>query len=390
MHILHISPYYAPAYAYGGVVSALEGMAQALAARGHSIAILTTDILDRSGGRATPAYEKQGPIEIRRVPNLLPGLRSAANLSTPLRLRTELQALLPRVDVVHLHEFRSVEALLSLPAAHRAGVPVLLSPHGTLIYETGRGTLKRLWDSLLSPGLAKSVDHVLALTSQEEADARALWDRLGADQTRFSVVPNGVDPAPFAHLPERQQARARWALGAGPVLLFLGRLHERKGILTLLRAFQVAGVPDAQMLIAGPDEGMLPALKAVADERVIFAGYLQGDERLAAFAAADLFALPAVGEGLSVAALEAMAAGLPVLLSPGCNLPEAETAGAGRIVPPTMAALSEALRELLPDAAKRAAMGQAARALVESRFSWEVVAAQLEAAYTGAIQNPDA
>jgi len=111
-------------------------------------------------------------------------------------------------------------------------------------------------------------------------------------------------------------------------------------------------------------------------------GYLEGALRGGALAAAALFVLPSYGgEGLSMAALEAMAAGLPVLLSPACNLPEVETAGAGVIVAPETNILAAAIRALLTDEGRRAQMGAAARTLVERKFTWDRVAAAYEALY---------
>jgi poly(glycerol-phosphate) alpha-glucosyltransferase len=126
------------------------------------------------------------------------------------------------------------------------------------------------------------------------------------------------------------------------------------------------------------------------DERIALTGYLGGQDRLAAFAAADLLALPAVGEGLPMVVLEAMAAGLPVIISPGCHLPEVPAYNAGLEVEPTVEPLAAALRDLLTDARKRTAMGQAARRLVHTRFTWDHVAEQLEVAYKGAIKSSEA
>ena len=116
---------------------------------------------------------------------------------------------------------------------------------------------------------------------------------------------------------------------------------------------------------------MLPDLMKLAggDPRIVFAGYLEGDGRLGALAASDVFALPATGEGQPIAALEAMAAGLPVLLSPGCNLDEVEGAGAGYVVEATAEAFADGLRRLLGNEDERWRMGQRARRLAEERYS---------------------
>jgi glycosyltransferase involved in cell wall biosynthesis len=176
-------------------------------------------------------------------------------------------------------------------------------------------------------------------------------------------------------------------------VLFLGRLHERKGLHLLIPAFAEAVklAPDARLVIAGPDEGMLGPLRSQVDhfnlaQRAIFTGMLTGPDKFAALAAADLFALPAIGEGFSMAVLEAMACALPVILTPGCNFPEAQEAGAGIVVPRTIPDLSRALGDLLTNAARRASMGRAARDLVHARYTWPQVVAQLEDVYRAVVQ----
>ena len=80
-------------------------------------------------------------------------------------------------------------------------------------------------------------------------------------RVQFAVVPNGVDADEFAQLPGRAEFRARYGLGDVPVCLFLGRLHARKGVEVLVRAFKLANVPGARLVLAGPDEGMLTTLQ---------------------------------------------------------------------------------------------------------------------------------
>lgn len=391
MRILHITPYYAPAYAFGGVVRAVEGMARALARQGHDVTVLTTDALDHTARYTGPAEEIREGVRVVRVPNLSHPLRARLNLSTPPEMRRAAERLLPGMDVVHCHEFRTMENLLVLPIAERLGTLTVLSPHGTLTQSTGRSGFKRLWDRLLSPGIAQRIQHVIGLTQQEVESAAALWPTFGRRMmpTLFSVIPNGVDPQDFAPLPSGEDFRARYGLGAGPVVLFMGRLHPRKGVDVLARAFRQADVEGARLVIAGPDEGMIEALRPLLDARIILTGYLNTHERLEALAAADVFALPATGEGLSMAVLEALAAGLPVILSPGCNFPEAAACGAGLEVAPQVEPLAAALRSLLTDAPRRAAMGQHARHLIGERYTWDAVAAQLVAVYA-AHRQPEA
>lgn len=391
MRLLHVIPYYAPAWSYGGSVRAAADLTRALAAAGHTVHVLTTDTL--TPRERLPIYEEtiEG-VQVTRVRNRSNWLRGRLNLSSPVGIERAARRLIEthRIEIVHCHEVRTVENLRVTPVANRLGVPVMLSPHGTLPYETGRTSVKRLWDRALGRRLMPRFDRVIALTASEAADARAIWMGRGMSlpDAKIAIVPNGVHVADFTHLPDPAPFRARWDLGGGLVVLFLGRLHERKGLQFLIPAFAQAAetLPDARLLIAGPDEGMIDRLQAQVGEyrltgRVVFTGMLNGADKLAALAAADLFALPAVGEGFSMAVLEAMACGLPVLLTPGCNFPEVVDAGAGLVIAREVDALAGALRDLLVDDERRAVMGRAAREMVHMRYTWPQVVAQLEQVY---------
>jgi glycosyltransferase involved in cell wall biosynthesis len=381
VNLLHLTPYYAPAYAFGGVVRAVEGMAAALAERGHNVTVLTTDALSQTERYLDALDTVENGVRVVRVRNVSVWLRGRANLSTPLSMRRASRELVDGADLIHCHEFRTAENLLVTPIAVRMGKPLVLSPHGTLTTSTGRGAFKGWWDRLLSPAVARRFHTVVGLTAAESDEARGLWERFGA-HAQFAVVPNGVDLEAFSYLTGGDTFRARWGISEGEqVCLFLGRLHARKGVDVLIQAFKAANVPNSRLVIAGPDEGMLAGITPMLDERIIVTGYLDNQERLAALAAADVFALPATGEGLSMALLEAMAAALPVIISPGCNLAEVETYRAGRIVEPQVEPLAQALRAMLADENQRARMGKHARELVLERFTWARVAAQLEAVY---------
>jgi glycosyltransferase involved in cell wall biosynthesis len=386
MHILHVTPYYIPAYAFGGVVRSCEGMSRALVRRGHRVTVLTTDVLNQSQRGNSPSDEIVDGVRVVRARNTSMWLRKHANLSTPLAMSHRARQLLADVDVIHCHEFRTLENLLITPTAAAMQIPLVLSPHGTLTHETGRSALKAMWDELLSPGLAKRFRHVIGLSQAELKEVQELWASFGA-KTPFSAIPNGVDIQDYANLKGRVAFRERYYLGDAPVCLFMSRLHPRKGVAVLIEAFKAAAIDGARLVIAGPDEGMLDVIQPMFNEQVIYAGYLNGADRLAAFAGADMLALPAVGEGLPMVVLEAMASGLPVIISPGCNLPEVPAYGAGIQVEVALEPLRDALHMLLTDSTRRTKMGTAAQTLVAEKFTWDTVASQLEAVYQQVTQS---
>jgi glycosyltransferase involved in cell wall biosynthesis len=237
-----------------------------------------------------------------------------------------------------------------------------------------RSLKKRLYLSLLERPLLQHATTLIALTSAEAHSYRLL----GIDRP-CEVVPNGV------WVSEGSANRAllgNWNIrDEHKVILFLGRVHPLKGADTLLSAFAsvAARIRDAVLVLAGPDEfGLEQSYRAEArrlglEHRVIFTGMVEGEAKDALLARANLFCLPSVGEGFSMAVLEALATGVPVLLTPGCHFDEVEQAGAGRVVQKTPAAIAAAAVELLSDPSQLAAMASAGRELVRIRYGWDRV-----------------
>lgn len=391
MILLHVTPYFAPAWAFGGVCRAVTELARAQVASGHTVIVITTDARTRTT-RLPSGDDLVDGVRVIRMRNRSMIARARLNLSTPAGFRSIVRHALTThaVSLVHCHELRTVENLQLAALAGGTFPPLVLSPHGTLPHSTGRGHAKRLWDRLVGGRVLPRFDRVVALTEAEATDVCALWAAHGVPiaRDRVDVVPNGVDADLSTHLPSRASARVRWGLGDGPVVVFLGRLAARKGIPLLVSAF--AGLaherPAARLLIAGPDEGARAGVIAEVRRhglagQVVLTGLLDGDERLSALAAADVFALPAVGEGFSLAVLEAMACGLPVVLNYESSFPEAAMAGACLPVERTVSAWTTALRDLVVDPARRAAMGQRARDLVRTQYSWPRIAAQMDEVY---------
>ncbi|MBO9309857.1 MAG: glycosyltransferase [Chloroflexi bacterium] len=396
MNVLHVTPYYAPAWAFGGVARAVTDLAVAQVERGDVVRVLTTDIADLRGGRIATLDEMRDGVHVQRAPNLLPSLRARYNLSTPIGFTKLLRAALPQAQVVHLHEFRSLEALLTVRA--KPSAPIVLSLQGTLPVETGRSAAKRLWDRLFGRYTARHIAGVAAVTEIERAQVEAYWRRLKLPVPLVRVIPNAVGEDIWAGLAHPQLGediaalRRRFGIGNVPIVLFLGRLHERKGLQYLIPAFGEAlrSGADAHLLIAGADAGMLREVERLIaaqqlGERVTVAGLLTGRERIAALAAAEIFALPAVGEGLALAALEAAASGCALLLTEGCNMPEAAAHGAALIAERNVGALSRALQQLLESPNLRHSMGAAAQRWAENTFRWKKVAEQVAQLYAECI-----
>jgi glycosyltransferase involved in cell wall biosynthesis len=226
------------------------------------------------------------------------------------------------------------------------------------------------------------------LTEDEATDYR----RFGCKQP-IAVIPNGVniprcvDTACFLdRFPD---------LRGKKIVLFLGRLHHKKGLDILLHAWSslAADFKNARLVIAGPDSDQYQStLEALVEDykiagSVVFTGMLKGEMKWSALATAMGFILPSYSEGFSVAALEAMGMGLPVIVSSNCHLPEVRMANAGWVVNADAESVQDALVELLLNsAANNAEMGNHGRRLVQERYSWQRVAHQMAELY-GYVQG---
>lgn len=293
-----------------------------------------------------------------------------------------------RLDVLHLHGLWMYPSIAARTWTARTGRPCVISPHGMLDAWAlaHSGWKKRLAGRLYEDGNLRRAACLHALCGPE-LEAVRTCGLTGP----VCVIPNGVDlpPATRPHPPPwRRQLPSQ-----ARVLLYLGRLHPKKGVLELVQAWDetigtAEGADDWHLVVAGPGpKDYVDALHAAIGRsrqagRVRMVGPQFGDAKLATLAAADAFILPSWSEGLPMAALEAWAWQLPALLTDPCNLPEGFAAGAAMRIVPGPEGIAAGLRALLSMSDdRRRIMGRHGRSLVGDRFTWPAVAAQFDAVY---------
>lgn len=365
MRILHVVPTYLPATRYGGPIYAVHGLCRALAARGHEVSVFTTNV---DGPR-----DSDIPLD---VPVLLDGVRvryfhsEVRRLYVSRGLRRALQATMKDFDLVHLHSVFLWPACAAASEARRARVPYLISPRGMLVPELIRERsrlVKMAWLRLVERRTFARAQGVHVTSQRELDDAR----RVGLPLPRPFVIPNGIDIVPRPAVAREERT-----------IVYFGRLSWKKRIDVLIDALQ--RISEARLVIAGNDEeGLTPKLAerarhAGVGARVTFLGAIDPDARWELLARATVLALPSLSENFGNVVLEAMMMETPVVLTPSVGLaPDVLSAHAGIVTED----FGGSLRTLLDDPALRAELGRNGRALVESQFNWQTVAAQMEEAY---------
>jgi glycosyltransferase involved in cell wall biosynthesis len=303
-------------------------------------------------------------------------------------LARALQQEIKGVDLVHVHSLYFFHDLVSGHYCRLFGVPYLIQPHGSLdpfIYYHHRGRKRFMEWGFQNRAIRKASAMMFTTAEERELAAPFTFGTPGV------VVPLGIGADEFAMMPEPGSFRRRQPeIGDKRIILFFGRVNFKKGLDILAKAFGAVARrrQDVHLVIAGPDnEGWGARVRTWLGEegvlgRTTFTGMLLGPDKLAVLRDASMFVLPSYTENFGLAVIEAMAAGLPIIISDKVNIwREVESAGAGKVVPCEAGKFTEAILDLLdkPELAWR--MGQKGQALVRDEFHWPDIAVRLQETY---------
>jgi glycosyltransferase involved in cell wall biosynthesis len=377
--------------ANGGIFEAERRLQQSLA----SYQDIRVEVFGMEDGFSAQDLPGWGQIRARVFPVTGPsGFGYARSLSSSI-----IQS---GADVLYSAGLWKYPSLASLLWAKRTGKPLLVAPHGMMDPWALRHSLlkKRMAGLLYQNAQLRQAACIRALCESELKSIRAYGLK-----NPVCVIPNGID------LPVKSEGKnvvtgARELKEQGrKVLLYLGRIHPKKGLINLLKAWKGAiGAQSAigeewNLVIAGWDQGGHEGeLKSLAvdleiEDSVLFVGPQYGEAKAEFYRNCDAFTLPSFSEGLPVSILEAWSYGKPVLMTPECNLPEGVGAGAAICPTPTVEAIEQGLKRLaLMSEFERQAMGERGLRLVKERFMWSRVAHDMIAVYRwllGAANRPD-
>jgi poly(glycerol-phosphate) alpha-glucosyltransferase len=385
-----------PLFAVGGLYSTANGvawimrdLAAALGRIGAPVTVCAADCV----GRESIGHIFEPPTRwVTASGRWLGGLSLAPNLK-PI-----LEREIADVDVVHNHSLWMLPNCYSSRIAARLNKPVVITAHGTLepwaLANSG-------WKKRLVGWAFQNRDLKRAACIHVNSRAEAAGIRAYGLTQPIAIIPNGVDATFLGPLPGRERFELSLPQTAGKrIVLFMGRLHKKKGLEILIRAWAnlASQFPDWILVVAGPDNGFETRTRQLIQElnlaaSVLLTGNLQGKSKREALGAAELFVLPSFSEGFSMAVLEAMACGLPVLITFGCNFPEAATSGGAVAVEANVSGVEAGLRRLLSLGDRELQkMGCAARRLIATQYTWDRVAEQTMQLYcwlTGRGPRPE-
>ena len=358
--------------AHGGPSYTVPRLCQAIAMAGAEARLLSVAGADGCEIALDEDLGRCFPLDSARIP-VVRHLRRSSGLARALH------ELAPKVDVIHDHGLWLMPNVDAGRAALLAGKPFIVAPRGMLAPAAlafSRVKKRMVW-ALLQGEVVRRAACIHATSEQEHDEIRDF----GLNNP-IAIVPNGID------LPE-PAVRSISSITNDRTVLSLGRLHPKKGLDRLVRAWATveAANPDWRLRIVGPDElGYSGKLAALAVElkarRISFEKSIAGDAKIAAYQQADLFVLPTLNENFAITVAEALAVGTPVIATKGAPWRALESNGCGwwidHGVEPLAAALANAMamtREKLQ------AMGAKGRSWVSRDFSWDRVARDMLEVY---------
>lgn len=394
MRILHVIHSLDPRS--GGPSNVVRNLVRQQVAGGHRVAVLATTVQSIEpwapreqyvDGIMSDALLAEAEVYLGRAFGRRPPWSTYAY--TPqcrwwLRRRLDCDELRP--EVIHIHGLFSHLTSLAAGLARRHDVPYVLRPLGSLdtaCYRMGRRRLKDIFSRLF---LRKDLRGAACVhvTSALEAEELSRW----APDDKIRIIPNGAD---VPRLPAEEEAHLLLEkfpqLGGKEVVLFMSRVTAKKRPELLVEAIaELRGEGrDVVLLLAGTDDGRLALVRTTAarlglEEAVVYAGFLQGELKRAAFALARVMALPSLDENFGIAVIEAMAHAVPVLVTREVGSHVYVTgSGGGLVVDGNAGAIAGGLRTLLD--ADRGELGLRGRSYVEQNLTWPAIARQVEEVY---------
>jgi len=381
MKILQITPIFLEEF--GGVSTVVRHISKELA-KEHDVTVYTTVALGSkidNGPRFLDIYlDNYRVVAFSRSFN---GFLRDFYISTELdkAMKDNLKA----YDIVHIHSWRQYPSIVLRYYAKKYGVPYVLQAHGSLPRIMAWRRLKWFYDVLFGYRLLRDASKVVALSQVEAQQYKAM----GVTEEKIAIIPNGIDLSEYAKLPPKGAFKKKFNIDEDEkVVLYLGRIHESKGLGLLADAFSVVckDINNARLVVVGPDDGYAATFsRRISDleikGKVLLTGFVEKRDKLAALIDSDVFVTPRF-YGFPVTFLEACLAGCPIVTT--SNELNWIHNNVGYVVESSSIALAKAISNILRDEGTRERFRNNCKSAIKN-FDISTVVSQLEDTYKSVV-----
>ena len=379
MRLLQVTPSYKPAYGYGGTITSIGLLCEALTTEGVDVTVITTTA---NGIHELPTHCDK-PTLVEGVPVFyFPRWTKDHSHFSPTLLRW-LWSNVKNYDVVHIHSWWNLVALLSVLVCILRGVKPIVSPRGMLSTFTIQRKIRQFFHQTMGKWLLSNT-FLHATSRQESEEGLALLPNW-----QYTVLPNLLEMPQPTNLIETLKSNSQ-----DPIhLLFLSRLHPKKGLELLFDALKLVPFKWTLTIAGDGDAAYINTLKTKAkdlhiDLKINWLGWVEPIHRFAIFQAADVFVLPSHNENFANVVIESLVVGTPVLVSEHVGLADyVQDKNLGWVCRTTVKSLNEKLTEAYYQKAKRQQIAQRANTQIRQDFDPSVLAQQYLQMYKNSQQS---
>jgi len=390
MRVLQVINAFHPPYSSGGAAFVAHNISKALAKKGHEVTVFTTNVLSRNKlfcSKQNPNYSEE--VKVYYFKNVV--YKPSVHIYFSNELVRAIKKNIFDYDVVHVHEYRSYISWVVNHYSNKHKIPSILQAHGQLPRVGSWRRLKWIYDFFFGYRLLKDASKVIALSMVEAEQYRSM----GVLEEKIAIIPNGIDLSEYAELPPKGAFKKKFNIPEDKkIILYLGRIHKTKGVDLLVKAYAYlkneTNVKDVVLVIAGPDDGYLNEVKALARSLgvynlIVFTGFISSEDKLKALVDADVFVTPSF-YGFPMTFLEACSVGTPIVTTSLGDTLEWIDGKVGYVTQPTHHDLAKAIYRIISDDKLRRKFSRNCIKVVRSDFSLEKVVERLEKVYEEVVE----
>lgn len=392
MNILEVSNFFKPSWETGGVTKINYELSKNLVSRGHKVTVYTTD-----GYTSMLDVLKNQPVDVDGIEvyyfcNLFRFLVKKAKLPTPYHLPFVLRKQIKNFDIIHIHEHRTIAAAVVHYYAKKHKIPYVVQSHGSILKIGRMYTFKLLFDVVFGYKILRDASRMIAVSNIEINQ----YVQMGIPAGNIAIIPNGIDTTSIYKLYEKGTFRIKYGIHEKHIILFLGRLNERKGVDFLIKSFAQLRltIDDVILIIIGSDDGYRSEIenlinKLNINKNVKLIGYISDEDKSAAYLDADILVYPAVNEIFGLVPFEAIMCGTPVIVTDDCGCGDLiNNAKCGLLVKYNdVESLKNKMYLLLQDYKLRSNMVKNGQKYIRTQLTFEKSTFKLEQIYEDCLHN---
>ena len=399
MKILHVAHFFYPCLSAGGVVNASYQIASNQS-KDNEVKVISSDSCKERLKFPNGRYDVDvNGIKVDYFRNLSNGFKLKTMLDTPLGAPFKIRKDIKDYDIVHIHEHRQTLAILASYFARKNNIPYIVQAHGSVLPFFQKEGLKNLFDKVFGFKILHNASCVFALTEVEKEQ----YLKMGVDEDKIEIVPLGINLEEYENLPAYGKFRSKFNIDENDkLILFVGRIHEIKGLGLLIDAFNDLVNQDSEenslegnsednnedngysikLAIVGPDDGYLTELEDKIkeyslEENVIITGPLYNEEKREALADCDLFVMPSKYESFTTSGLEAMACSKPLVLTKNNHIHDWVDGNVGFACEDNKNSLRESIEKILFDEELSLIFARNGQKLIKEKYNWDIINNQI-------------